>query len=68
MKLAGPCLGQGDEFRNGLHTDIRPCGEAAYQIADAAGLDYYAETSVGEFILGTRLDASRAGSRFEAPR
>jgi SagB-type dehydrogenase family enzyme len=50
---------------------LAPCalgGGHADLFADAAGLDYYAETSVGEFILGTRLDASRAGSRFEAPR
>jgi hypothetical protein len=50
---------------------LAPCalgGGHSDLFAEAAGLDYYAETSVGEFILGTRMDASRAGSRFEDPR
>jgi len=38
---------------------LAPCGLGggdSDQFAEAAGLDYYAETSVGEFLLSSRLD------------
>ena len=46
---------------------LAPCGLGggdAELFGEAAGLDYYAESSVGEFILGTRA-GDRIGSRFE---
>jgi SagB-type dehydrogenase family enzyme len=46
---------------------LAPCGLGggdAELFGEVAGLDYYAESSVGEFILGTR-EADRVGSRFE---
>ena len=59
MYLAATVMGLAPCALGGGHSDL---------FAEAAGLDYYAETSVGEFILGTRLDESRTGSRFEDPR
>ena len=59
MYLTATAMGLAPCALGGGHSDL---------FAEAAGLDYYAETSVGEFILGTRMDGARAGSRFEDPR
>jgi SagB-type dehydrogenase family enzyme len=59
MYLAATAMGLAPCALGGGHSDL---------FAEAAGLNYYEETSVGEFILGTRADESRAGSRFEDPK
>ena len=56
MYLAATAMGLAPCALGGGHSDL---------FAEAAGLNYYEETSVGEFILGTRADDSRTASRFD---